>query len=106
MSNFSLERREANELEWKRTSDAVSRLEKYCKKNKISEQRNANELERNRISDVISRLDKYYNEDESIQWLTSNHPQLGGQRPISLLSEDGWKDVLAIIDRLDADAYL
>lgn len=55
---------------------------------------------------VVMRLSDYYTADEIRVWLYARHPQLQGQRAIDLIHEDRSEDVLNILDRLDADAYL
>ena len=55
---------------------------------------------------VVMRLSDYYNADEVRAWLYARHPQLNGQRAIDLIHEDRSEEVLKILDRLDADAYL
>jgi uncharacterized protein (DUF2384 family) len=62
-----------------------------------------------RMSDlayVVMRLSAYYTQDEIRAWLNARHPQLDGARAIELIRDDRAESVLAIIDRLDADAYL
>lgn len=58
------------------------------------------------LSYVVMRLGEYYSDDEVRTWLYSRHPQLNGERAIDLIHDDRSEDVLAILDRLDADAYL
>jgi uncharacterized protein (DUF2384 family) len=55
---------------------------------------------------VVSRLDEYYTPEEVRIWLYSEHPQLEGQRAIDLIVNDRTAEVIAILDRLDAEAYL
>ena len=55
---------------------------------------------------VVTRLGEYYGPDEIRAWLYARHPQLDGERAIDLIHDDRTEDVLAILDRLDADAYL
>ena len=59
-----------------------------------------------RLHYIVSRLDEYYTPEEVRIWLYSQHPQLGGQRAIDLIIDDRTADVIAILDRLDAEAYL
>lgn len=59
-----------------------------------------------RLHYVVSRLDEYYTPDEVRIWLYSEHPQLDGQRAIDLIVSDRTAEVVAILDRLDAEAYL
>lgn len=55
---------------------------------------------------VIMRLNEYYSKEEVRAWLHARHPQLGGERAIDLIHDDRSEEVLAVLDRLDADAYL
>lgn len=55
---------------------------------------------------VVMRLSEYYNEEETRAWLYARHPQLGGGRAIDFIHDERSEEVLAVIDRLDADAYL
>jgi uncharacterized protein (DUF2384 family) len=58
------------------------------------------------LSYVVMRLSEYYNQEETRAWLYSRHPQLQGQRAIDLIHDERTEEVLAILDRLDSDAYL
>ena len=55
---------------------------------------------------VVTRLGECYRPDEIRAWLYARHPQLVGERAIDLIHDDRTEHVLAILDRLDADAYL
>ena len=55
---------------------------------------------------VVMRLSGYYTDAEIRAWLYARHPQLGGARAIDLIHDDRSEEVVAILDRLDADAYL
>ena len=55
---------------------------------------------------VVGRLGEYYTPDEVRTWLYALHPQLEGERAIDLICNDRAKEVLAVLERLDADAYL
>ena len=55
---------------------------------------------------VVTRLGEYYDPDEIRVWLYAPHPQLDGERVIAPIRAGRTEDVLAIIDRLGADAYL
>ena len=55
---------------------------------------------------VVMRLSEYYNAEEIRAWLYARHPQLSGERAIDLIHQDRSVEVLQILDRLDADAYL
>ena len=66
----------------------------------------ANEL---RISDlhyVVGRLQEYYSGDEIRTWLHARHPQLEGARAIDLIHANRTDEVLLVLNRLDAAAYL
>ena len=58
------------------------------------------------LSYVVMRLSEYYSHEEVRAWLYALHPQLEGQRAIDLIHDERTEEVLAILDRLDADAYL
>jgi transcriptional regulator with XRE-family HTH domain len=55
---------------------------------------------------IVGRLREYYTADEIRTWLYARHPQLGGARAIDLINQSRSEDVLRVLDRLDADAYL
>ena len=55
---------------------------------------------------VVGRLSEYYEPHEIRVWLYAPHPQLDGKRAIDLINENSSADVLKILDRLDAEAYL
>ena len=59
-----------------------------------------------RLQYVVGRLDEYYTPEEVRIWLYSEHPQLNGQRAIDAIVDDRTTEVIAILDRLDAGAYL
>jgi uncharacterized protein (DUF2384 family) len=59
-----------------------------------------------RLHYVVSRLDEYYTPEEVRLWLYAPHPQLEGQRAIDFIVNDRTADVIAILDRLDAEVYL
>lgn len=58
------------------------------------------------LSYVVMRLSEYYADEEVRAWLYARHPQLNGARAIDLIHDDRSEEVIAILDRLDADAYL
>ena len=58
------------------------------------------------LSYVVLRLSEYYSQEEICAWLYALHPQLDGERAIDLVHEERAVEVIAILDRLDADAYL
>lgn len=58
------------------------------------------------LSYVVLRLSEYYSQEEIRAWLYALHPQLDGARAIDLIHSERTEEVIAILDRLDADAYL
>ena len=58
------------------------------------------------LSYVVMRLGEYYGNEEVRAWLYARHPQLEGERAIDLIHDQRTEEVIAILDRLDADAYL
>ena len=58
------------------------------------------------LSYVVMRLSEYYSQEEVRAWLYARHPQLEGRRAIDLIHDERTEDVIAILDRLDADTYL
>ena len=58
------------------------------------------------LSYVVMRLAEYYGHEEVRAWLYARHPQLDGARAIDLIHDERTEEVIAILDRLDADAYL
>lgn len=59
-----------------------------------------------REEDIEVRLDEYYTPSEIQTWLTSNHPQLEGQRPCDLIKRGEYDKVHEVLDRLDSAGYL
>ena len=55
---------------------------------------------------VVMRLSEYYSQEEVRAWLYARHPQLEGQRAIDLIHDERTEEVIAILDRLEADAYV
>lgn len=55
---------------------------------------------------VVDRLSDYYTGDEARLWLHAKHPQLGMERAIDLINSNRTEEVLAVIEQLDAGAYL
>ena len=55
---------------------------------------------------VVGRLDEYYSPEEIRAWLYARHPQLGGERAIDLISQNRSEEVLRVLERLDAEAYV
>ncbi len=58
------------------------------------------------LSYVVMRLSEYYARDEVRVWLYARHPQFQGERAIDIIFDDRTEDIIAILDRLDSDAYL
>lgn len=65
-----------------------------------------NELILSDLYYIVGRLNEYYAPDEVRAWLYARHPQLGGERPMDLIHNDRSIEVLAVIDRLDNDAFV
>ena len=65
-----------------------------------------NEIILSDLSYIVSRLSDYYDTDEIRAWLYARHPQLNGERALDLIHTNRTIEVLKILDRLDADAYL
>ena len=55
---------------------------------------------------IVGRLQEYYSSDEIRTWLYARHPQLEGRRAIDLIHEGKAIDVLRVLERLDAGAFL
>ncbi len=55
---------------------------------------------------VVDRLSDLYMPDEIRLWLHAKHPLLKGERAIDLIKDNRTEEVLAVIERLDAGAYL
>ncbi len=55
---------------------------------------------------VVMRLSEYYGHEEVRAWLYARHPQLEGQRAIDLIHDERTEEVIAILDRLEADVYV
>lgn len=55
---------------------------------------------------VVERLADFYTPDETRLWLHASHPLLNRQRPVDLIHEGRTEEVLAVVDRLEAGAYL
>lgn len=55
---------------------------------------------------VVDRLSDFYSPDETRLWLHARHQLLGGERAIDLINCDRTQEVLAVIDRLDAGAFI
>ena len=55
---------------------------------------------------VVDRLSDLYTPAETRLWLHAKHPLLNNERAIDLIIADRTQEVLAVIERLDAGAYL
>jgi transcriptional regulator with XRE-family HTH domain len=55
---------------------------------------------------VVDRLSEIYTAEETREWLYARNQLLDGARAIDLIHDDRTEDVLAVIERLDAGAYL
>ena len=55
---------------------------------------------------VVDRLSDFYTADETRLWLHSKHPLLNSERAIDLINQDRTEEVLAVIERLDAGAFV
>jgi len=55
---------------------------------------------------VVDRLSEFYTPDETRLWLHASHPLLNQERAIDLISNGRTEEVLAVIERLEAGAYL
>jgi hypothetical protein len=60
----------------------------------------------NDLAQVARRLGEHDSSYEVQTWLHARHPQLDGARAIDLIRDGRSAELLAILDRLDADAYL
>jgi uncharacterized protein (DUF2384 family) len=55
---------------------------------------------------VVDRLSDFYKPDETRLWLHSHHPLLNNERAIDLIYNGRTEEVLAVIERLEAGAYV
>lgn len=55
---------------------------------------------------VVERLSDFYTPEETRLWLHSRHPLLNNERAIDLITADRTEEVLAVIERLDAGAFV
>lgn len=56
---------------------------------------------------ITKRLEEFYTVEEAGIWWRKPHPQLDGLPAISLMnSEEGQAAIVAVLDRLESDAYL
>jgi uncharacterized protein (DUF2384 family) len=58
------------------------------------------------LAHVVLRLNEYSSNEGARAWLYACHPQLNGDRAIDLIRYGRSEEVIAILDRLDADAFL
>lgn len=65
-----------------------------------------NEILLSNLYYIVGRLLEYYTPNDIRVWLYAPHPQLDGQRAIDLIHEGRAEEVLQILKRLDAEAYL
>lgn len=55
---------------------------------------------------VVDRLAEFYTPEETRLWLHASHPLLNSELAIDLIRSGRMEEVLAVIERLDACAYL
>lgn len=55
---------------------------------------------------VVDRLSDFYTADETRLWLHARHQLLGGERAIDLINTDRTEEVLAVIERIEAGAFI
>ncbi len=55
---------------------------------------------------IVNRLRDYYTREEIRTWLFARHPQLAGERAIDLINSGRSEEVLDVLERLDAGAFL
>ena len=55
---------------------------------------------------VVERLSDFYSPQETRLWLHTSHPLLQGERAVDLIHAGRCEQVLEVIDRLEAGAYL
>lgn len=55
---------------------------------------------------VVERLSDFYSPQETRLWLHTSHPLLQGERAVDLIYAGRSEQVLEVIDRLEAGAYL
>lgn len=55
---------------------------------------------------VVDRLAEIYTKDEIREWLYARNQLLEGERAIDLIHDGRTEEILAVIERLDAGAYL
>lgn len=55
---------------------------------------------------VVERLSDFYSADEIRLWLHARHPLLENERAVDLINAGRTEEVLAVIERLEAGAYI
>ena len=55
---------------------------------------------------VLSRLAEHYTAEEALQWILLPNPQLEDETALDFIHAGRESEVVAILDRLDAFAYL
>jgi len=65
-----------------------------------------NEILLSNLYYIVERLLEYYTPSEIRVWLYAPHPQLEGHRAIDLIHEGRSEEILQVLRRLDAEAYL
>ena len=55
---------------------------------------------------MVDRLSDFYTPDETRLWLHSRHPLLDNERAIDLINTGRTEEVLGVIERLDAGAFI
>jgi uncharacterized protein (DUF2384 family) len=55
---------------------------------------------------VVERLSDFYTPDETRLWLHASHPLLARERPVDLIHAGRTEEILALVDRMEAGAYL
>lgn len=55
---------------------------------------------------VVDRLADFYTPEDARLWLHANHPLLNNEKAIDLIRSGRTEEVLAVIERLDAGAFL
>jgi transcriptional regulator with XRE-family HTH domain len=55
---------------------------------------------------VVERLSDFYSADETRLWLHARHPLLNNERAIDLINVGRTEEVLVVIERLEAGAYI
>jgi transcriptional regulator with XRE-family HTH domain len=55
---------------------------------------------------VVDRLSDFYTPDETPLWLHAKHVLLSNERAIDLINAGRTEEVLAVVDRLNAGAYV